>query len=182
LKVAIVAGFFEPVRRALEGRFAKQMEVSSLVWIPQVGDGREPDLGKLSASLSRQLRNGAKQVLVLIAILAGKDWVKESVVAIVSEAQSHYQDADIRVVFETKVSHSNQDSIIVNIAEFNIPEPSEITAEIMRSRLTGRKVLCVVMEGRTGFHESLSRAAFPMNVFAKSFLSTWWFQAAGIPI
>src|SRR5207245_2152110 len=79
LKVAIVAGFFEPIRRALEGRFAKQMEVSSLVWIPQVSDGREPDIGRLGASLSSQLKNGAKHVLVLVAILAGKGWVKECV-------------------------------------------------------------------------------------------------------
>jgi hypothetical protein len=169
LKVAIVAGFYEPVRRALEGRFKRQLEVSSLVWIPQLGNGREPDLGKFGANLSHQLKNGAKHILVLIAILAGKGWVEECVQAIVSEAQSHYQDAKISVVFETKVSHSNQESIVARIAEFGIPEPCEITAEIMRSRLAGSKVLCVVMDGHTGFHESLRRAGFPDECICDEF-------------
>jgi hypothetical protein len=162
-------GFYEPVRRALEGRFAKQMEVSSLVWIPQLGDGREGDLGKFGASLSRQLRNGAKDVLVLVAILAGKDWVKESIGAIIHEAQSHYRDANIQVIFETKVSRSNQEFIVAKIAGFDLPEPCEITPEIMRSRLAGRKVLCVIMNGLTGFDESLRRAGFPDECICEEF-------------
>lgn len=169
MKVAIVAGFFEPIRRALEGRFTKQMDVSSLVWISQVSDGREPDLRKFGASLGSQLKNGAKHVLVLVAILAGKGWVKECVHAIISDAQSHYHDAKIDVVFETKVSRSNQESILAKIAEFDIPEPCEITAEVMRSRLAGQKVLCVVMDGQTGFDESLRRAGFPEGCICDEF-------------
>jgi hypothetical protein len=169
LKVAIVAGFFEPVRRALEGRFAKQMEVSSLVWIPQVGVGGQPDLGMIGAHLSRQLKNGAQHVMVLVAILAGKGWVEDSVRAIISEAQSHYPQAEIQPVFETKVSGSNQESILARIVEFGIPEPSEITAEVIRSRLVGRKVLCVVMDGNTGFPESLRRAGFPDECICDEF-------------
>ena len=175
MRTAIVAGFFDPVRNAVAGRFPKQVEVSSIVWVPQRGNGREPDLGKLNSVLNQQLKNGATNVLVLVAIIAGKDWVRQVVQGMVAEVRSRYGEAEILVDFETKVSRSNQDSILARIAEFNIPppeptpEPCEITLEVMRARLAGRKVLCVVLDGRTSFDEALERAGFPENCICDEF-------------
>ena len=72
MKVAIVAGFFDPVRDALGQRFAKQLEVSSLLWIRQAGIGRELNIPEFSSALSRQLANGARELLVIVAVLQGQ--------------------------------------------------------------------------------------------------------------
>jgi hypothetical protein len=115
------------------------------------------------------LKNGAKHVLVLVAVLAEKGWLRETVDAIVHDAQTHYPEAQIRVVYETKVSRSNQESIIATIADFGLPEPCEITADAMRLRLAGRKVLCVVLDGCTGFEECLRRSGFPDECICDEF-------------
>ncbi len=93
-------GFYEPVWRALEGRFAKQLKVSSLIWIRQIALNREPDLGMFGSQLAQQLANGAKQILVVVALLSEKGWVEDSVRAIVSEATSIHSGVDIQLCFE----------------------------------------------------------------------------------
>jgi hypothetical protein len=167
LKVAIVAGFFEPVRRALEGRFAKQFEVSSLMWIPQLGNGREPNLGMLESQLARQLAGGAKHILIFVALLGGKQWVEETVNSIVANALSRYEDVALELVFESKAQDSGP--IITRLVGFGLPEPSEITPDLLREKLQGQKVLCVVMDGHTGFSESLQRCGFPDECICDEF-------------
>lgn len=169
MKVAFVAGFFEPVRRALHERFAKQLEVSSLIWIQQVGAGRELDLGMLGSELHRQLANGAKQVLVLVALLRGKEWVEHSVRAIITQAKSQYSgDIDIELSFERTAASA--ELVLERIVAFTLPEPSEVSVELLRRRLAGEKVLCVVLDGRTGFCESMCRAGFPQEALDEFFV------------
>jgi len=169
LKVALVAGFFEPVRQALQKGFAKQLEVSSLVWIRQIGVGREPNLGILASELHRQIANGAKQVLVLVALLRGKEWVEHSVRAIIADAQAQCSsDVDVEVSFEQSATSANL--VLEKITAFDLPEPSEVSADLLRRRLAGHKVLCVVLDGCTGFRESMCRAGFPQETFDEFFV------------
>lgn len=55
------------------------------------------------------------------------------------------------------------------VCEKLLPEPSEITVELSRSRLSGQKVLCVVVDGHTGFLKSLCRAGFPQCLWDEFF-------------
>jgi hypothetical protein len=54
-----------------------------------------------------------------------------------------------------------------------LPEPSEITLEIMRAKLGGGKALCVVMAGRTSFQETFVRAAFPPECTTDEFFNDY---------
>lgn len=169
MKVAFVVGFYEPVRRALERRFAKQLKVSSLVWVRQVSSNREPDLGMFASRLAQQLAAGAKQILVMVALLSGTKWVEGSVRAIVADAMVRYSGVDVQIYFENKAT--NADFVLQQVTEFGLPEPSEISVDLLRWRLSGAKVLCVVMDGHTGFQESLSRAGFPPECVSEEFFA-----------
>jgi len=119
------------------------------------------------SQLAQQLANGAKQILVVVALLSEKGWVEDSVRAIVSEATSIHSGVDIQLCFEQKAADA--DIVLQKVIEFDLPEPSEVSVDLLRSKLSGRRVLCVVMDGHTGFPESLSRAGFPPECICDEF-------------
>jgi hypothetical protein len=167
LKAAFIAGFYEPVRKALTDRFPKQMEVSSLVWIKQVAPNREADLGMFGSQLAHKLTNGARKILVMVAVLAGKGWVEETVRAIVAEQKEIHPNIEIELCFEQKAADAAL--VVQKVADFNLPEPSEVSVALLRSKLAGEQVLCVVMDGQCGFPEALSRAGFPPECICEEF-------------
>jgi hypothetical protein len=151
------------------GPFAKQLKVSSLEWVRQVSLNREPDLGMFGSRLAQQLAGGAKQILVMVALLSGTKWVEGTVRAIVSEATSLHPGVEVQLYFEDKAT--NADLVLQKVTEFGLPEPSEISVDLLRWRLSGARVLCVVMDGHTGFQESLSRAGFPPECVSEEFFA-----------
>ncbi len=121
----------------------------------------------LGSQLARQLAGGAKQVLIVVALLSGKAWIEDSVRAIVREIASSYTGIDIQLSFESKAADA--DLILQKINNFNLPEPSAISVGLLRSRLAGEKVLCVVMDGHPDFYKSLCRAGFPPECICDEF-------------
>jgi hypothetical protein len=167
LKVALIVGFYEPVRKALERRFSEQMRLSALIWVRQVALNREADLPMFASQLARQLANGAKQVLVMVALPREQGWVEGSVRNIILEATSIHPDVDIQLSFEEKAA--DVDTVLQKVGDFDLPEPSVISAELLRSKLSTKTVLCVVMDGHTGFSESFVRAGFPPECICQEF-------------
>jgi hypothetical protein len=111
------------------------------------------------SQLAQQLAGGAKQILVMVALLSEKGWVEDCVRAIVSEATSLHSGVDVQFCFERKAA--DEHLVLQKLIEFDLPEPSEVSVDLLRSKLSGARVLCVVMDGHTGFPESLRRIDFP---------------------
>ena len=77
----------------------------------------------------------------------------------IQRAVKDYEGAHVEVCFERNAV--GVEFVCGKLAAFSLPEVGEITAERLHLRLSGQKVLCVVMDGHTGFREALCRAGFP---------------------
>ena len=55
------------------------------------------------------------------------------------------------------------------ITTFGLPPPSEVPLESVSQKLQGTRGLCVALDGRPGFEQSLIRAGFPKEGFGLYF-------------
>jgi hypothetical protein len=87
VKIVLVAGFFDPVQRALKEAFPDQFEAGSLVWIGQKGVGREANLADFKSRFYDRIAAGATEVLVLLAVLRGREWVQAAIESILDHGK-----------------------------------------------------------------------------------------------
>lgn len=85
MRLLYVAGFFRPVKDALEHRFPAEIQRRSIIWIPQIGSG-EPDLKRLKELLFSSISKGLESVCVALPRLRGKEYCVEVVASILKES------------------------------------------------------------------------------------------------
>jgi len=103
----------------------------------------------------------------VVALLGGKHWVEDAVRAIVAGHQARFQGVQIHLVFETKAADAKL--VLDRIDAFGLPVPSKISLELLRIKLQGGRVLCVVIDGSTGFPECFQRIDFPDDCISDEF-------------
>jgi hypothetical protein len=163
VKTVLVAGFFDPVQRTLKETFPEQLAAGSLVWIGQRGIGRELNLGDFKSRFYDRLAAGTTQVLVLLAVLRGREWVQGAIESILDHGKERNPGLQTELVVERNAQELAL--LLEKISEFGLPDSQEVTTELLRDRLGGTRVLCVCREGCTGFQESFERAGFPIDGF-----------------
>jgi hypothetical protein len=169
VKIVFVAGFFDPVLKALQDTYPDHLKSGgSIVWIRQVGPGRELNINDFKSRLFDKLSKGARDILIIVAVLRGKEWVEEIIRSIVGGAEETYPDAEIRLQFEKSAQSSS--TVLTGIATFGLSPPPEISMDRLAEKLQGKKVLCVGLDGHAGFEGSLERAGFPKDAFAEYFV------------
>ena len=167
MKTVLVAGFFDPVKKALELSHREHLAGGSIVWVRQVGENREVNLGELSQQCFAQISRGAKSILVILAVLKGREWVESKVEGLIASARASNPDVECEVVhFHNAV---DREGVLAAIGKFGVTAPAEFSSEGIRARAPNGKIFCVSMEGRTSILDSLKRVGFPDSVIHECF-------------
>jgi hypothetical protein len=168
VRVAFVLGFFDPVLRELESQLSRELKFRSVVWIRQTKLGGPPDLTRFSSNLFDRLTQGATHVLVVVAVLSGKEWVEEKLKSMIAEAEGRFSVVSVELIFEKKAMASN--FVIQKLKEFKCTVPEEVTRELLARKLGTSKVFCVREKHSTSFRRALERHGIPEDLFDDFFL------------
>lgn len=126
MKLVIVAGFYRFIEELLVERFPSQCANRSLIWIPQVADGREANAKRFKWAFFDSLAHGSRDVLVLLAVIRRGDYIKDTLLPFVREGYFRYSDLTVDIIeFEDAKSH---DPLIRRIEAFGLPEGRIILA------------------------------------------------------
>jgi len=168
VRVAFVLGFFDPVFKKLESQFSRELKCQSVVWIRQTKIGGPPDLSKFSSSLFDHLTQGATHVLVLVAVLSGKEWIEERLRWMAAEAEGRFSGAIVELIFEKKATAS--DFVIQKLREFKCTVSEEVTRELLARKLGDSKIFCVREKHSTSFRRALERHGVSEALFDEFFV------------
>lgn len=167
MKIAFVAGFFDPVKKALEeGPYSEHQASGSLVWIRQKAMNREVNLHEFSARFFDRVKQ-ADSVLTLLAILKGREWVDASVRGIIARGKENRPDLSCEM--QTFRNAGDRDGVMRALDAFGLPSPSLIGREKVRAKVSEEKVLCVSLEGKTSILDALARAGFEAETIQAHF-------------
>jgi hypothetical protein len=86
MRIACVAGFFNPVKTSIEKNCAQQIAEHSVIWIPQVSSG-EFNHNLLKQALFDTVAKGATDILIVLFMLRGTEYQRAIVESLVAEAQ-----------------------------------------------------------------------------------------------
>lgn len=158
MKIAFVGGFFDPVKKALdEGPYSEHQASGSLVWIRQKAVNREVNLHEFSARFFDRVKH-ADSALILLAILKEREWVEASVQGMIDRARESMPDLGCEML--TFRNAGDRNGVMNALDAFGLPSPTVIGREKVCARVSGGKVLCVSLEGKTSILDALGRAGF----------------------
>jgi hypothetical protein len=85
MRIACVAGFFNPVKSSIEKAFAKELKENSVVWVPQLSNG-QINQNRLKQAIFDATARGATDLLMLLFLLRGSEYVRQVVDSLAAEA------------------------------------------------------------------------------------------------
>jgi hypothetical protein len=86
MRIACIAGFFNPVKTSLEKNFPGRLDDHSVIWIPQVSNG-ELNQNMLKQALFDAVAKGATDILIVAFILRGSEYQRDVIASLVTEAK-----------------------------------------------------------------------------------------------
>ena len=171
MKVVFVVGFYDTVRDALEKKYSSQLGAGTLVFIRQASGKPIPDLQDFNSRFS-DLAPKCDSVRVLLAVLHNYGWVAEKVSAVIERIRERYPHVKIELSAppRVEVGVGVTEELVEEIEEFGLPAPETITQKMLEQVLGNTQVLCMCLEGKTGFAEALERANFPPECITRFFV------------
>jgi hypothetical protein len=162
MRVAFVAGFFDPVKRMLEERFAAQMGRGSVIWIPQARGG-EAKLSEFASRFNSAAAQGHGPILILLAVLRSREFVR-------GHAERITQcRAGLDCQLVTFENAADRDGVAARLEEFCVPDATQIDAAAVRAKVPNGKVLCVSLAGKASIHSALCREGFSGSALEECF-------------
>jgi len=158
LKIAFVVGFFDPVKTALLRSCPEHLENRSVIWIRQIGVGREANLKELSGAYFDRVRPGVESVLVLLAVVRGREFVIDAVRGIIARGKESSAQTECELLVFKNAGDRN--GVLDRIIAFGLQSPTALSCGAIRAKISDGRILCVSMKGRTSILDSLSRAGF----------------------
>jgi hypothetical protein len=163
MKIAFVAGFFNPVKEALDEVYSGHLKNGAVVWIPQeevntLPPPRAVNLREFASQFLDRIQN-AESVLILLAIPTGQEWVESSIWQIVERGVNNNPDLSFFDVLPFRDA-SDRAGVLGAIKTFVLPIIATIGPEKIRARVAQGKILCVSCDTKTRIFESLRRAGF----------------------
>jgi hypothetical protein len=116
VRVAYVAGFFKHVLPELQRRLKAQLESGAVVWIPPYGRTDELNINRFKGDFLSAVSRGARDILICLFFMRGKDYVLETVRSIVELGKT--RSPGLNVEFEIFKSARDADGVIAKIAAF----------------------------------------------------------------
>ncbi|HEY0307393.1 MAG TPA: hypothetical protein VGB94_04475 [Acidobacteriaceae bacterium] len=167
MKIAFVVGFFAPVSEALSDAFPRQSAAGTLI-LMDCHQGKTIDITAFKSGFFQALqKHNPAEVVVVLGIARGYEWVVDHVESIVGEARRQYSSAGIALDVTTNLCAPAQ--IAARIAAFDLPGSTPITCEQVQTLFGGQKAICIVAEGHATFKDALQRAGFPDQAIASYF-------------
>ena len=166
MKIAFVAGFYDPIKEALDNPYSEHQANGSLVWIRQKELHKEADLTELSSRLIDAIKR-ADSVRVILHIPRGRTWVFDSVQGILEKGKGMNSALEFDIVpFE---NDGDRDGVLQCIADFGLPAPADVECATIRTKIPSGKILCVSLEGKTSIIDALQRAQFAPETITQCF-------------
>jgi hypothetical protein len=153
-----VVGFYDPVHSELERTHKQHLELGEIVWVPQVRRGGGADLVRLASLLFQKLAEGQDKVHVILGRRSGEEWMDASMEAMATQVRERFPNAALSYSLTKRLGESRL--VIDEIAMFGLSAINAIGLNRLTERLSGNKVLCVRLRGRSNFQDALRRAGF----------------------
>lgn len=166
MKIAFVAGFYDPVKEALDNPYSEHQATGSLVWIRQRELHKEADLTEVSSRFFSSIER-ADSVRVILHVPRGRAWVIDSVRGILEKGKAMNSALEFDIV--PLENDGDCDGVLQCIADFGLAAPVGIESAVIRKKIPTGKVLCVSLEGKTPIIDALQRAGFTPEAVAQSF-------------
>lgn len=162
MKVVFIVGFFTPIEKELRESFPNQFEEGSLIWIPQTGPQKPPNLHILNSRLFEIVSEDKATVLIVLAVLRGKEWLEEKVQASLVEAKARREGNEVHLI--TTPNARDLKLIQKTVTEFGPSRPKRMSAELIRTKIGLKKVHCVRSSQHPEFRRILERRGFTTAV------------------
>lgn len=168
MKIAIVAGFFDPVKKALDHHYSEQLQNGSLIWIRQAGQNREANLKEFAGRFNdRMKRDAPESVLVLLAVLKTcESWLENAVQGIIRRGIGGGTTKYEVVIWKNA---GDRDWVLEQVKRFELPVTVEVETPTIRAKVPQGKILCISMSGKTSVLDSLRRAGFSADAIHECF-------------
>jgi len=160
VKIAFVAGFFDPVKKEIEKNYSAHQANGSVIWVRQIGMNREVNLSEFAARFNDAAKR-ADSILILLALLTGREWVMHRVRDIIEKAKKQNRNLDCELA--TFRNAGDRSGVLDRLRDFDLQSPALISAEKIRSKIPEGKVLCVSLEGKTRILDALERSGFSLD-------------------
>ena len=155
----------------MEKTYSAQLGAGTLVFIRQISGKPIPDLQDFNSRFS-DLAPRCASIKVLLAVLHNYAWVEEKVSAVIERIRQRHPDVNIELSAPPRpeAGVGVVAELIQEIEEFGLPEPEAVTIQILERVLGSTKVLCMCLDGKSGFGEALARANFPPESIGRFFV------------
>src|ERR1700730_4045879 len=157
MKIAVVAGFYDSVKEALDISHSAHQSNGSLIWIRQRELHREADLTELSARLFGVAKD-ADFVRIILHVPRGREWVTTSIEGIVASGKK--LNANLQCEIVPLGNDGDCDGVLECVAGFDLPAPDPLNCAEIRKKIPAGKILCMSLEGKTSVIDALERAGF----------------------
>ena len=137
MKKIFVAGFFDPVKKELESSYQERLDSGSIIWVRQAGYRREVNLNELSNRYLSALA-GVDDVLVLLAVLRGKEWVVEKVNGIIDSGRR--RSPNIATELRLFPNAGDRHGVLDAIATFGLLPQTKFSSEAIRKKVETGKI------------------------------------------
>ena len=116
MRIAYVAGFFKHVHPELQKHLKDHLDSGTVVWIPTYGRTDELNVNRFKGDFLSAVSRGASEVLICLFFMRGKDYLLETVQAIIEEGKAR----SVGLVVSIELFESARDSagVIAKIVAF----------------------------------------------------------------
>ena len=166
MKIAFVAGFYDPVKEALDISHSAHQADGSLIWIRQRNLHKEADLTELSARLLDVAKN-AEFVRIILHVPRGREWVTTSIEGIVASGKELNTNLQCEIV--PLGNDGDCDGVLKCVVDFGLPAPDPLGSAEIRKKIPVGKILCMSLEGKTSIIDALGRAGFSPQTVTECF-------------
>jgi hypothetical protein len=166
MRIAFVAGFYDPVKEALDIPYSEHQANGSLVWIRQRELHKEADLTDVSSRFF-DIAERSDSVRVILHVPRGRAWVVDSVQGILEKGKAMNSTLEFEIIpFE---NDGDCDGVLQCVADFGLAAPVGIESAVIRKKIPTGQVLCMSLEGQTSIVDSLQRAGFTQEAVTRCF-------------
>lgn len=161
MKIALVVGFMDPVRTALNDCYPQDTFEDRLIFIPN----RNNSLETFRAQLYDALKT-ADDLLVVLGRPRPQRYLEGAVLGIIQGAQGQHS---FSFQFEALGNIYDAAPVVQLVKNFGIDTQPQITTEDIRRKVPHGKIFCASLAGKTSILAALKRADFSAAAIAECF-------------
>ena len=162
MNIALVVGFFDPVKKSLNEAYPESVYRDRLIWVP-------PGKSVIASFKGRfyDVMKTAEGLLVCLGRSESQLYLEQAVRGIVESAQA--QNTRTPVSFQVFGNLYDATPVIDAVKAFGIETEPAISSDRIRGRVPDGKILCMSLYGKTTILTALQRAGFSIEAIHECF-------------